>query len=112
MEKVFVKLLKLREQIQTIIEMCPEYQNLIAEDEIEDEETIIEPEVYECITFEQKEEIEHLCKNYPDMLTDMINRLKLEDLSYMRKSDYRQHIERLRKIVDIRRQAEVRKEEE
>lgn len=92
--------------------MCPEYQNLIAEDELEDDTPFVEPEVYECITLEQKEEIEHLCTDYPDMLTDMINRLKLEDLSYMRKSDYRKHIERLRKIVDIRRQAEKPVEEE
>lgn len=95
----------MREQIQSIIEMCPEYQTLLNEDEPESEE-VFEPEVYECITAEQEDEIKHLCKDYPDMLTDMLRRLKLEELAYMRKSEYRQHIERLRKIVNLRRQSD------
>lgn len=63
------------------------------------------PIVYEMITKEQVEEIEYLCRDYPDMLTDMLERLRLESLDFMPKSEYRTNIERLRKIVDARKKA-------
>lgn len=62
-----------------------------------------EPEPYEPITKEQVEEIEYLCKDYPEMLTGMLEKLRLESLDFMPKSEYRNNIERLRKIVDTRK---------
>lgn len=62
------------------------------------------PEPYIEITRDQADEIRHLCRNYPDMLQDMLIRLKLNSLEEMPRADYRTHIERLRKIVDARRE--------
>lgn len=66
-------------------------------------ETPEEKEAYEPITSEQAEEILYICKDYPEMLQEMLDKLRLEGLEYMPKKEYRKHIERLKKIVDMRK---------
>jgi hypothetical protein len=79
--------------------------NLIDEyiETIPKSEPIPEQEPYEPITPEQEEEIRYLCKDYPEMIKEMLDRLRLQDLEYMPKKEYREHIERLRKIIDTRK---------
>jgi len=60
----------------------------------------------EPITNEQADEIRYLCRNYNDILQDMLDKLRLEGLEYMPKSEYRKNIERLRKIVYARKVAD------
>lgn len=62
-------------------------------------------EIYEPITNEQAEEILYLCRDYPEMLQDCLDKLRLEGLEYMPKKEYRVHIERMRKIIEIRKKA-------
>lgn len=94
MEEQVAKLLTLIEQMTDIV------TDLKASIKKPIEEVPREP--YEPITYEQEEEIRYLCRDYPDMLQDMLIRLRLESLSEMAKSEYREHIERLRKIINAR----------
>lgn len=64
----------------------------------------IAPEPYIEITEDQADEIRHLCRDYPDMLQDMLVRLNLESLERMPRAKYRMHIERLRSIVNARKE--------
>lgn len=95
MENVIIKLKDLIMQMHDLVEVCKE--------SIVPATPVVEPEPYEPITKEQVEEIEYLCKDYPEMLTSMLERLRLESLDFMAKSEYRANIERLRKIVDARK---------
>ena len=94
MEELVAKLSTLIEQVQDVLTDLKESIKKPIE------EAPREP--YEPITYEQEEEIRYLCRDYPDMLQDMLTRLHLENLSEMAKSEYREHIERMRKIINAR----------
>lgn len=89
---------ELKDLLNQAIQLISDYQSSLIV-----HEPVPEQEPYEPITLEQEEEIRYLCKDYPDMIKEMLDRLRLQDLEYMPKKEYREHIERLRKIIDTRK---------
>jgi hypothetical protein len=96
-EKLLDTLLDLFKQAEKAI---TDYRKEAEKKQIKEEKKSLEP-----INEMQANEILYLCRDHPDVLQNMLSKLRLKKLGYMPQCEYRKNIERLRSIIDARKNA-------